>query len=88
MILLEKLIKFLIVIGRPIFWFLKKTKFFLVIIILIVFTYNGYQFLNKEIPDINLIYNPPKLSTKIFDRNGNLLYSFYEEENRTWISLD
>ncbi|MDD3003262.1 MAG: PBP1A family penicillin-binding protein, partial [Candidatus Shapirobacteria bacterium] len=32
--------------------------------------------------------NPPKLSTKIFDRNGNLLYSFYEEENRTWISLD
>lgn len=88
MILLEKLIKFLIVIGRPIFWFLKKTKFFLVIIILIAGVYNGYQFLNKEIPDINLIYNPPKLSTKIFDRNGNLLYSFYEEENRTWISLD
>ena len=88
MILLEKLIKFLITIGRPVFWFLKRTKFFLIIIILIILTYNGYQFLNKEIPDINLIYNPPKLSTKIFDRNGNLLYSFYEEENRTWISLD
>jgi len=88
MILLEKLIKILIVIGRPVFWVLKKTKFFLIIIVLIVFTYSAYQFLNKEIPDINLIYNPPKLSTKIFDRNGNLLYSFYEEENRTWISLD
>lgn len=88
MILLEKLIKFLIEIGKPVFWFLKKTKFFLVVIILIIFTYSGYQFLSKEIPDINLIYNPPKLSTKIFDRNGNLLYSFYEEENRTWISLD
>ncbi len=50
--------------------------------------YSGYQFFNKEIPDINLIYNPPKLSTKIFDRNGNLLYSFYEEENRTWVGLD
>ena len=88
MILLEKLIKFLITIGRPVFLVLKKTKIFLIIIILIVFTYSAYQFLNKEIPDINLIYNPPKLSTKIFDRNGNLLYSFYEEENRTWISLD
>ena len=87
MILLEKLIKVLIAIGRPVLWVLKKTKFFLIIIVLIIFTYNGYQFLNKEVPDINLIYNPPKLSTKIFDRNGNLLYSFYEEENRTWISL-
>jgi len=88
MILLEKLIKFLIATGRLTLWVWKKIKFFLIIIILIIFTYNGYQFLNKEIPDINLIYNPPKLSTKIFDRNGNLLYSFYEEENRTWISLD
>jgi len=88
MVLLEKLIKFLIIIGKPVFWFLKRTKFFLVIVILTTLIYNGYQFLSKEIPDINLIYNPPKLSTKIFDRNGNLLYSFYEEENRTWISLD
>jgi len=88
MIILEKLIKFLIAIGRPVFWFFKKTKFFLIIIVLVLLTYGGYQFLNKEIPDINLIYNPPKLSTKIFDRNGNLLYSFYEEENRTWINLD
>ena len=47
-----------------------------------------YQFLNNELPDINLIYNPPKLSSKIFDRNGNLLYKFYEEENRTWITLN
>lgn len=35
-----------------------------------------------------MIYNPPKLSSKIMDRNGNLLYKFYEEENRTWIPLD
>ena len=49
---------------------------------------NVYQFLKNELPDINLIYNPPKLSSKIFDRNGNLLYKFYEEENRTWVTLD
>jgi hypothetical protein len=38
-----------------------------------------YKFLTTELPDINLIYNPPKLSSKIFDRNGTLLYKFYEE---------
>jgi len=99
MTLLGKLIKILIVIGKPIFWLLRlswwlikliwKKIFLLVIIIgLIIFVNNVYQFFNKEVPDINLIYNPPKLSTKIFDRNGNLLYNFYEEENRSWVSLD
>lgn len=47
-----------------------------------------YKFFNNELPDVNLIYSPPKLSTKIFDRNGKLLYKFYEEENRTWVTLD
>jgi len=84
----EKIIKILITIGRPIFWILKKTKFILIIIILVVAGFYIYQFLNNELPDINLIYNPPKLSSKIFDRNGNLLYKFYEEENRTWITLN
>ncbi len=88
MTFLEKIIKILITIGKPLFWVLKKTKFILVIVILFLVVFNIYQFLNKELPDINLIYSPPKLSSKIFDRNGNLLYKFYEEENRTWITLD
>jgi len=96
---MEKIIKILIVIGKPLFlvlkigWWLFKSFWKMIILVaiiigLIVFVYNIYQFFNKEIPDINLIYNPPKLSTKIFDRNGNLLYKFYEEENRSWVSLD
>jgi len=84
----ELIIKILITIGRPIFWILKKIKYLLIISVLIGVVFNVYQFLTKELPDINLIYNPPKLSSKIFDRNGNLLYKFYEEENRTWVSLD
>ncbi len=99
MTLLGNLIKILIAIGKPVFWFLKlwwwlikliwKKIILLVIIIgLVIFVNNIYQFFNKEVPDINLIYNPPRLSTKIFDRNGNLLYKFYEEENRSWVSLD
>lgn len=40
-----------------------------------------------DLPNVNEIYNPPKLSTKILDRNGVLLYKFYEDENRSWIPL-
>lgn len=99
MIFLEKIIKALIAIGKPFFWILshfflllkwgwKKILLILLIIFLATITYRGYQFLNKELPNIDLIYNPPKLSSKVFDRNGNLLYKFYEEENRTWVPLD
>jgi 1A family penicillin-binding protein len=42
----------------------------------------------KDLPNVNEIYNPPKMSTKIYDRNGELLYKFYRDEDRTWISLD
>ena len=42
----------------------------------------------KDLPNVNEIYNPPRLSTKILDRNGVLLYKFYEDENRTWITID
>jgi penicillin-binding protein 1C len=40
-----------------------------------------------DLPNVNEIYNPPKLSTKILDRNGVLLYKFYEDENRSWVPL-
>jgi membrane carboxypeptidase/penicillin-binding protein len=39
------------------------------------------------LPDIDEIKNPPALSSKIYDRNGELLYKFYEDENRTWIPI-
>ena len=99
MIFFEKLIKILITIGKPFFlifkisfWLIKllwkKIIIILILFFLIAIFLNVYQFLKNELPDINLIYNPPKLSSKIFDRNGNLLYKFYEEENRTWVTLD
>jgi len=42
----------------------------------------------RDLPNVNLIYNPPKLSTIITDRNGQVLYKFYEDENRTWVPLE
>jgi len=47
-----------------------------------------YQKILVGMPNINLIYNPPSMSTKILDRDGNLLYTFYSEENRSWVPID
>lgn len=52
--------------------------------ILIVF----YQTIIKDLPNVNLIYSPPSLSTQILDRNGKILYKFYDDENRTWIPIE
>lgn len=47
-----------------------------------------YQRVIRDLPNINEIYNPPKLSTKIYDRNNKLLYQFYENEDRSWVNLN
>ncbi len=46
-----------------------------------------YMTILKDLPNINGIYLPPRLSSKILDREGKLLYKFYEGENRSWIPL-
>ena len=93
------LIRLLIFLGRPVvkffkflFWLAKKINkkvivLLILILILVKVGFSGWKLI-KSLPDVNLIYNPPKLSTKIYDRNGVLLYKFYENENRSWISLN
>lgn len=46
-----------------------------------------YQKVFDNLPNINEIYNPPQLSTKVYDRHGKLLYQFHENEDRSWIKL-
>jgi len=97
--IIKYLIRFLIFLGKPLvrllelfFLGIKKInkKVIILIILLVVIVKISYfgLVLFKDLPDVNLIYNPPKLSTKIYDRNGVLLYKFYENENRSWINLD
>lgn len=68
----------------------KDTKTIWIIFGLIAFLILAlfYNLIIKDLPDVDLINNPPKLSTKIYDRNGNLLYSFYKDENRSWVPLE
>ena len=47
-----------------------------------------WEIILRDLPNIDLIYNPPILSTVITDRNNKILYKFYENENRTWIPLE
>ena len=47
-----------------------------------------YKEILADLPNVNEIYYPPRLSTKILDREGKLLYKFYQKEDRSWISID
>ena len=88
--------KILVTIGKPFLRFIKilsklQWKYFLGTIFLVCLTISIVwvnQNIFSNLPDVNKIYNPPKLSTKILDRNGKLLYKFYVGENRVWVALD
>lgn len=76
---------------RKKFQFSWTYRYFVMGVLLIgasIFSWNFYQKILLKMPNINNIYNPPKMSTKILDREGNLLYSFYEDEKRSWVSID
>lgn len=48
-----------------------------------------FVFFSKDLPSPNrLIDREISMSTKIYDRNGKLLYDIYGDENRTLITLD
>jgi 1A family penicillin-binding protein len=71
--------------------FFIKVKFFLLgsfIVLILVIFYNFYQLI-QNLPDPkNLAYKDLALTTKIYDRNEKLLYEIYENENRTYLSLE
>ncbi len=47
-----------------------------------------YESILVDLPNVNNIYKPPQLTTKILDRKGRVLYKFYRDENRSWVSFD
>ena len=68
---------------------LKVLKFVFVFFLLVGISFSLWIFLiSQDLPDPAQIESfRPKESTKIFDRNGNLLYEIYGEEKRTVIPL-
>ncbi|MCX6816670.1 MAG: transglycosylase domain-containing protein [Candidatus Beckwithbacteria bacterium] len=67
-----------------------KLKFKKIPVVIFLFILSGlfYWFVLKGLPNpTDLINHPPAISTKIYDRNGQLLFTFYKDQNRTLIPL-
>lgn len=66
-----------------------KKRFLLPVIFISVFLFSFYFFILKDLPSPkDLITRQQDVSTKIYDRNGILLYTIYKDKNRTLVTLD
>lgn len=66
-----------------------KKRFLLSVVIICAFSFSFYFFILKDLPSPKeLITRQQEVSTKIYDRNGILLYTIYKDKNRTLVSLD
>jgi len=55
----------------------------------LLLSYGIYDFVFKDLPSANdLSTQQQNLTTKILDRNGQVLYRIYEDENRTLVPLE
>ncbi len=62
--------------------------YFVAALLLCCISYAFYYFILAGLPSVTLLVDqPPALSTKIYDRHGELLYQIYKDENRTLIKL-
>ncbi len=58
-------------------------------LIFLLISYGVYDFVFKDLPSATDLSNKEQnLTTRILDRNGQLLYRIYEDENRTLIPLE
>ncbi len=46
-----------------------------------------YKSCLRDLPSLEKIYNLPALSSRIKDKDGRILYVFYQNEHRTWVPL-
>ncbi len=67
----------------------KKLIILMISLFFITFTFLAYFFILKDLPNPNkLITREQIVSTKIYDREGHLLYKIYRNQNRTLINLN
>lgn len=65
-----------------------KSQFVLSLGIIAIICFIYIQFF-YELPNPNILSNYPSiLTTQILDRNGNLLYKIYKDENRTLVTIE
>lgn len=78
---------------RPFYYSLRYFplhSFFAIVLSAIIFgsTYTLHEMIFKDLPSVmELTTSQPIVSSKILDRNGQVLYSVYKDENRTLVPL-
>ncbi len=66
----------------------KSIRIYLVIAISGILGSLTYWLILRDLPSVTLLtQNQPSLTTKIYDRHGELLYQIYKDENRSLIKL-
>ncbi len=64
------------------------TAFFILFVLSLVGIMAAFAYYSKDLPSPNKLTNREiELATKIFDRNGKLLYDIYGDQNRTLVPL-
>lgn len=65
-----------------------NTKLFFIAFGFLLLAFSFYWYILSDLPSVKLLADsPPSLTTKIYDRHGELLYQIYKDENRTLIKL-
>ncbi|MFZ2199833.1 MAG: transglycosylase domain-containing protein, partial [Microgenomates group bacterium] len=68
--------------------FSAKPSQVLLVLIPFLLAIGFYYYILKDLPSVSTLKSTtPSLTTKIFDRNGELLYEIYKDENRSLIKL-
>ncbi len=69
---------------------IKFSRFLLIFYAFILLSAGSlYWFIFRGLPEpLDLVNHRPTLSTKIYDRNGILLFTFYKDQNRSLVSLN
>lgn len=47
-----------------------------------IYTIGEYRKFTNSLPSVRLLHNSPDISSRVYDNNGNLLYTFYSKVNR------
>jgi len=66
----------------------KVLAFLIGIIPTLFLIFNFYSLILKDLPSPQGLSKPLPLTTKIYDRNGKLLYKFFREQDRTKVKLE
>ncbi len=67
---------------------LAAISLFVLVILSIVGFFGAFAYFSRDLPQPGQVVRREGFSTKIYDRNGKLLYDLFDEEKRTPVNLD